>query len=68
MQIVTFRKAMGGMRPDTTIDQGRLTFDLFKQVYGGAALQREEAADYCNVPQGFTLWKTKDGKVLAVQG
>jgi hypothetical protein len=50
MQIVTFRKVMGGMRPDATIDQGRLTFDLFKQVNGGAALPREEAIDYCNVP------------------
>jgi hypothetical protein len=43
-----------------------MNFDAFRHVYGGNPLPAAEHGKYF-APDGFTLWRTKYGDVMAVR-
>ncbi len=56
-------------RPKVTsrAENPRLDFELFKKIKGGEPITDHEMYTQYNPPEGFSLWRTKHGDVLAVR-
>lgn len=49
------------------IHHERLTFSVFKDVYGGAAVTDLAKEKINHVPDGFSAWKTRTGMLMAIR-
>ncbi|CBJ42770.1 hypothetical protein LBW59_25045 [Ralstonia solanacearum] len=55
------------MQANPPADQERLTFAMFKAIHGGAAATADEAKQCTYVPDGFSVWRTARGELLAIR-
>lgn len=59
----------GRLKVEHIAHNDRMSFELFKQIYGGQLATPEEIGKsrIAFVPDGFSVWKTKRGDLLAVR-
>jgi hypothetical protein len=68
MKIATHAAARdGSLTPNRPIHHDRLTFDAFKKAYGGGPVADHKAAKVNYVAEGFSLWKTSQGRIFAIR-
>ncbi|RQZ40056.1 hypothetical protein [Burkholderia sp. Bp9099] len=68
MQVATFeRKYDGSMGLTFVANLDRMTMDMFKSVYGGERALDQDAARCVNVPEGFMVWRTARGALMAIK-
>jgi hypothetical protein len=69
MKIATFRSYIGSSEKtvNAPVHHERLTFDAFKKAYGGAPITDIKAEKIIYVPDGFSVWKTDHGLLMAIR-
>lgn len=68
MKIATYRHTPDGrLAPNVITNHERMTFDAFKQAYGGGPVADHAAAKVNYVEPGFSLWKTGHGHLFAIR-
>ncbi|MCP1120502.1 hypothetical protein [Robbsia andropogonis] len=54
-------------RPDGVVNQERLSFEAFKQIHGGGPLSQDSLPKIAGLPDGFSVWRTERGELMAIR-
>ncbi len=68
MKVASFTQRYDGtLHANPPAHQERLTFAAFKTIHGGAPATAAEAGQCAYVPEGFSVWRTGGGELLAIR-